>query len=357
MEKNWQITPITIEGKKRIEIRFPYHQGSIREIKSWKGAVWDASLHCWHVTDNAYFRELLGLAIPMKDYIGKGLADKMAIGGIEKIKEFTRFLRSKNYSEQTVKTYTEAIGIFLSYFPTKKVEEIGNTDVIDFNNDYIKAKKYSLSFQNQVVNALKLFYQSIQDARIDLDKVHRPRKVRVLPNVLSKEEVKLLLGSLMNTKHRAMLSLIYSCGLRCGELLNIQIGDIASDRNLLLIKQAKGFKDRIAPLSNKTIQLLREYYQAYRPKKFLFEGQYPNTPYDARSLQQVMKKALQKAGIKKPATLHWLGHSYATHLLEAGTDLRYIQEILGHKSSRTTEIYTHVSTRSIQNINTPFDDL
>ena len=346
-----------IEGKKRLEIRFPYNSTWINEIRSWKGAVWNASLHCWHVTDNGYFRELLGLTIPMKDYIGRSLEENMAIGGIEKIKAFTRHLRSKNYSEQTVKTYTEAISTFLRYFPTKKVEEINHTDVIDFNNDYIKAKKYSLSFQNQVVNALKLFYRSMLDAAIDIDKVHRPRKGLVLPNVLSKEEVKLLLGSLMNVKHRAMLSLIYSCGLRSGELLNVQIGDVESARNLLLIKQAKGFKDRIAPLSNKAILLLRDYYQAYRPKKFLFEGQYPNTPYDARSLQQVMKKAIQKAGITKPATLHWLRHSYATHLLEAGTDLRYIQEILGHKSSRTTEIYTHVSTRSIQNITTPFDDL
>lgn len=154
-----------------------------------------------------------------------------------------------------------------------------------------------------------------------------------------------------------MLSLIYSCGLRCGELLALQPHHIDSKRNIVFIKQSKGKKDRIVPLSPKVLLLLRDYYKAYRPKTYLFEGQRVGCPYDARSLQLTLKQALQKAGINKPVTLHWLRHSYATHLLESGTDLRYIQELLGHNSSRTTEIYTHVSTKSIQLIKSPFDDL
>ena len=154
-----------------------------------------------------------------------------------------------------------------------------------------------------------------------------------------------------------MLSLIYSCGLRCGELLSLKPEHIDSKRGLLIIKQAKGRKDRIAPLSVKILTMLREYYIASKPNIYLFEGSKKGEQYDARSLQQVLKQGVAKANITKPVSLHWLRHSYATHLLENGTDLRYIQEILGHSSSRTTEIYTHVSTKSIQNIVSPFDYL
>lgn len=154
-----------------------------------------------------------------------------------------------------------------------------------------------------------------------------------------------------------MLSLIYACGLRCGELLELKPEHIDSNRHVLIIKQAKGRKDRIAPLSEKTIVMLRSYYTIFKPITYLFEGQVKGTMYDARSLQQVLKQAVAKCEIHKPVSLHWLRHSYATHLLEQGTDLRYIQEILGHSRSTTTEIYTHVSTKSIQHIKSPFDDM
>lgn len=167
----------------------------------------------------------------------------------------------------------------------------------------------------------------------------------------------MILTAHSNIKHKTMLSLIYSCGLRRSELLNLKPNDIDSNRHLVIIRQAKGKKDRIAPLSPSILIMLRDYYKLYKPQTWLFEGQYPNTTYDERSLGHVLKQALDKTNIKKPVTLHWLRHSYATHLLEAGTDLRYIQEILGHKSSKTTEIYTHVSTKSLQNVKSPFDDL
>ena len=154
-----------------------------------------------------------------------------------------------------------------------------------------------------------------------------------------------------------MLSLIYSCGLRRSELLHLKPSDIDSKRNIVIIRQSKGKKDRITPLSPKILALLREYYQLYKPKTYLFEGQESGTTYSEQSLQSVLKQALQKGNITKPVTLHWLRHSYATHLLESGTDLRYIQELLGHNSSKTTEIYTHVSTKNLQQIKSPFDDL
>ena len=223
-------------------------------------------------------------------------------------------------------------------------------------NNYILKNNFSSAFQNQLVNAVKLYFSAIQHKKIDVELIHRPRREKVLPNVLSKEEVKAILDAPYNLKHRAMLAMIYSCGLRRGELLSLTKFDVDSKRMVVIIRMAKGKKDRIVPLSPKILNLLRDYYKSYNPKEFLFEGQ-GGGKYSEKSLENVLKQSLFKARNKKPVTLHWLRHSYATHLLESGTDLRYIQDLLGHKSSKTTEIYTHVSTKNIQNIRSPFDDL
>lgn len=288
----------------------------------------------------------------------KPLVKEIPLPSIQLKKEaFKRWMVQRRYSQNTINTYAEGLQVFLNYFKEKAVEDITNEDVIAFNNDYIIGKHLSSSFQNQIINAIKLFFRTIENRKLDLELIYRPRREKVLPNVLSKEEVKAILGSLNNIKHKAMLSLIYSCGLRCGELIHLQISDIDSKRGLIIIRQAKGKKDRIVPLSEKIVQLLRDYYQIHKPARYVFEGQEEGRTYDERSLQQVLKQAIRKAGINKPVTLHWLRHSYATHLLENGTDLRYIQEILGHKSSKTAEIYTHVSNKMIQRIVSPFDYL
>jgi len=239
----------------------------------------------------------------------------------------------------------------------KAIEDICNEDLVKFNNDYIIGQRLSASYQNQVVNAIKLFFRTMQKRSMDIELVHRPKTSKRLPNVLSKEEVKLILDALNNIKHKTMLSLIYACGLRCGELLRLRPEHLDSRRKLLIIKQSKGRKDRIVPLSDKAAALVREHIKIQGSAYYLFEGQTKGHMYDERSLQQVLKNAVLKAEIRKPVTLHWLRHSYATHLLESGTDLRYIQEILGHSSSKTTEIYTHVSNLSIQRIVSPFDNL
>ena len=283
--------------------------------------------------------------------------EELSPEGYQKIIEFKRWLRSKRYSESTIGTYTDALKTFLRYYSDKPISEITNQDVIIFNNDFILVNKLSVSFQNQIVNAVKLFFRTIENRKLDPELIHRPKRQKLLPNVLSKEEVKLILNAHNNIKHKAMLSLIYSCGLRCGELLALKPEHIDSNRKLLIIKQGKGRKDRIVPLSEKIINMLREYFIACKPEVYLFEGQTKGEIYDISSLQKVLKHALEKANIKKPVTLHWLRHSYATHLLENGTDLRYIQEILGHRSSKTTEIYTHVSTKCLQKIVSPFDYL
>jgi integrase/recombinase XerD len=270
---------------------------------------------------------------------------------------FKNYMNYRRYSENTIKTYSDALEVFFRFFQNKKLESLTIEDIIQFNNDYILRKNLSSSYQNQVINAVKLFYRNRFNKTMEVDFIQRPRREKRLPNVLSKEEVKSILEAPTNLKHRAMLSLIYACGLRRSELLNLTLTDILSNRNLLFIRQSKGKKDRVVPISNRLIDILREYYKAFKPKAWLFEGQFPNTKYSEKSLENVLKQSLTKTKISKKVSLHWLRHSYATHLLENGTDLRYIQELLGHSSSRTTEIYTHVSTLNLQQIRSPFDDL
>jgi site-specific recombinase XerD len=185
--------------------------------------------------------------------------------------------------------------------------------------------------------------------------LHRPKKEHKLPKVLSKNEVKKILDSSKNIKHKSILMLIYSAGLRRSELLNLHISDIDSERMVINIRGAKGKKDRISLLSGNMLNMLRDYYKKFKPVKYLFEGP-GNSKYSSTSVSNILKKATAKAGINKKVTPHMLRHSFATHLLEQGTDLRYIQELLGHSSSKTTEIYTHVSKRAIDKIKNPIDD-
>ncbi len=342
----WEAKVITHRGEGRIGVYFEKNADLIARIKMVKGSKWSQTLQVWHLpnTPENRIRFTIIQNIPSTD-------------GMAQIEKFKNHLRSKRYSENTIKTYSEALRSFLTFFKTKVVTEITNDDVIEYNNKYILHNNLSASYQNQIVNAIKLFFKTIENRKLDLDKVHRPKRPKILPNVLSKAEIKLILNAHSNIKHKTMLSLIYSCGLRRSELLNLKPVDIDSNRNIIMIRQAKGKKDRIAPLSIKILTMLRDYYTTYKPKTWLFEGQNDNEKYDERSLSNVLKQALTKVNITKPVSLHWLRHSYATHLLESGTDLRYIQELLGHNSSKTTEIYTHVSTKSLQQIKSPFDDL
>ena len=343
----WQAKLITHRGESRIAIDFTRTPERIARIKLLEGSRWSATKGLWHLPDTEAYR--LQFQLPPKIILNETHSEKITM--------FAHWLRSRRYSENTVKTYTEALRSFLLFYNEKAVSDINDQDIIIFNNDYILRHHLSSSYQNQIVNAVKLFFRTIDNKKLDPEIIHRPKREKLLPNVLSKEEVKQILEAHSNIKHRAMLSLIYSCGLRCGELLALKPEHIDSKRGIVLIKQGKGKKDRIAPLSVKIVAILRNYYTLYKPKIYLFEGQEIGKPYDNRTLQQVLKQALVKAKISKPVTLHWLRHSYATHLLENGTDLRYIQEILGHKSSKTTEIYTHVSTKSVQKIISPFDSL
>jgi integrase/recombinase XerD len=358
----------------KIALQFPYNQNLINEIKKIQESHWSHSQKAWLLPDSKEkldeLKELIiGKAILNIDQLNQPppqlptlkvsashYLPSITKEGLEKMDRFKNWMRSRRYSESTVNTYSEALIIFLRFYSEKKLEEITNEDLINFNNEYILKNKLSAAYQNQVVNGVKLFFRTIMNRKIDVDLIHRPKTPKLLPNVLSKEEVKSILDASGNLKHKSMLCLIYSCGLRRSELLNLNLSQVDSRRKLLIIKQSKGRKDRVVPLSEKIIIMLREYYLAFKPKHFLFEGQ-KGGKYSEASLEAVLKQSMKKAGISKPVTLHWLRHSYATHLLENGTDLRFIQELLGHSSSKTTEIYTHVSTKSLQNIKSPFDDL
>jgi integrase/recombinase XerD len=348
MEYSAQI--IVHNQKSRIAVQYENKPDLVARFRKLTDAKWSATLKVWHLPDTKENRIRFNLeALVLKPHV--------ALDKIEQIESFKKYLNTKRYSPNTIKTYTEALQVFLTFFNDKEVSKINNQDVVNFYSSYILEKNLSISYQNQIVNAVKLYFKTIKETAIIVEKIYRPKTQKLLPNVLSKEEIKKILLAHSNIKHKTMLSLIYSCGLRRSELINLKIHDINSDRNIVIIKQSKGKKDRIAPLSMGVLLMLREYYVTYKPLTYLFEGRENGTKYDERSLAEVLKQALEKAKIKKPVSLHWLRHSYATHLLESGTDLRYIQELLGHNSSKTTEIYTHVSTKNIQQIKSPFDDL
>lgn len=370
------VNKIVHKGRNCFSLSFPANAELNGIVKKLNGVRWSNTHKCW-LADNSrenlkeifrLFREIAAVeASGVFKYESNDLKQQVKRGEGKRPMELNReiknellkfkyWMRQKRYSDNTIETYLEGLKIFFRFHFQKPIHKINNDDIIRFNNEYIIKNNYSVSFQSQCINAIKLFYSTIQEKNLVIKDIVRPRKQYKLPNILSVGEVNAIINALKNIKHRCMIGLIYSAGLRRSELLNMEISDIDSKRMLIKIRAAKGAKDRYVPLSEKILGMLREYYKEYKPKIFLFEGQ-DGDEYSDRSLGLVLKKGLSLAAIKKEATLHTLRHSYATHLLEAGTDLRYIQELLGHKSSKTTEIYTHVSTKSIQNIKSPFDAL
>lgn len=360
-----RIRAIVHRGHEAWLVTFPYSRELYNRCKAMGGRYTRTYKGWWWLTDQiskeSLQDQLLEKPFPQKTrgkqnrrpFVRSGISHKVS----DKIRMMEVWMRQKRYSESTIKTYLSFVRQFFAVRPELSWNGVKTEDITKYNFEYFMAGCRSFSSQNQWFNAIKLYLKVHELDMGELQDIERPRRSRPLPNVLSKEEVRRILEVKGNLKHRTMLSLIYACGLRRSELLNLKPDDVASQRKLLIIRQGKGRKDRVVPISDKIIRMLREYYKAYQPERWLFEGQKPGTPYSPKSLSSVLKQAVDKAGIKKNVTLHWLRHSYATHLLESGTDLRYIQELLGHKSSRTTEIYTHVSTKSLHNIKSPFDEL
>lgn len=280
------------------------------------------------------------------------LSDEALIG-IEKVR---RHLNESRYSNRTVDCYISLLELFFKYFSGVNPAELREDDISDFFHDYISYHNYSRSYHNQLISAIKVYYKLNGSGDIDSSNLGRPRRTRTLPKVFSKEEVKKILNSTRNNKHMLILWIIYSCGLRRSEVINIKLKDLDRERGILNIREAKGMADRIVPVPVMVWEKIEEYKLGYRPAYWLFEGQ-TGGKYSAESVYRVFKQALKTAGIRKDVGVHCLRHSYATHLHENGLDIRYIQELLGHRSSRTTEIYTHVSRRNLMQVRSPIEDL
>ncbi|MFH1335438.1 MAG: site-specific tyrosine recombinase/integron integrase [Candidatus Zixiibacteriota bacterium] len=269
--------------------------------------------------------------------------------------DLRRELVSRKYSYKTVKGYIYYNRDFLNFIG-KKPSEINDSDIKDYLLYLAEEKQSATSTLNQAINALKFYYGTMLKKRFVYE-VKRPRKDKKLPVVLSKEEVAKILSSVDNIKHKAILMLVYSAGLRVGEVVKLKPEDIDSNRMLINIRGAKGRKDRYTMLSETALEVLRQYWREYKPGKWLFEGARKDRYISTRTVQHILEHACVRVNIRKDISVRTLRHSFATHLLESGVDLRYIQELLGHANSKTTEIYTHVSTKSLGKIRSPLDCL
>jgi site-specific recombinase XerD len=265
-------------------------------------------------------------------------------------------LRLKNYSENTIKNYRNWFLYFLYNFPERKPSEISKNEILDFLVRFRSGKKWSPTTQNQLINAIKFFYEKLLNRPKEYYDLPRAQREYKLPAVFSEAEIVAILNALENLKHKTIICLAYAAGLRVSEISNLKIENIDSGRMVITVRQSKGRKDRLIMLSEKLLVLLRAYYQEYKPKKWLFEGQ-TGDQYSVRSIQLILQHAKQKAGVKRKGSIHALRHSFATHLLEGGTDLAIIKELLGHTSIRTTLAYTHVSKKNIGKIQSPLDKL
>ncbi|QED37369.1 tyrosine-type recombinase/integrase [Antarcticibacterium arcticum] len=262
-------------------------------------------------------------------------------------------LELKRYANNTVKTYVSCFEAFINHYRHIEPEHINENDIRAYLQKLIQEGS-SNSYINQAINAIKFYYEVVMEMPNRFYGMERPRVEEKLPQVLAKEEVMAIIENTNNIKHRCVVSLLYSAGLRRGEVLNLKPGDIDGKRMLIRVESGKGNKDRYTLLSETLLKQLREYYIQWKPREYLFEGP-RGQRYSAESVVRIVKGASRKAGIQKRVTPHMLRHSFATHLLESGTDLRYIQVLLGHKSSKTTEIYTHVATNIFFKIKNPLD--
>ncbi len=330
------------ENNGLLVIKFPYDPRYISKIKEIRGHMWHPEEKVWTVPVSE-LEHLLSIFSREELHIAPELY----------LKPLERELKTRKYSQKTFKAYLYYNEEFLR-FANKRPEEIENKDVKDYLLHLVDEKNASASTLNIAINALKFYYGGILKKDF-IYSVKRPKKDKKLPVVLSRDEVSRIFSVIENPKHRLILMLVYSSGLRVSEVVKLRPGDIDVERGLIHIKGAKGRKDRYTILSDTVKREIPAYIETYKPEKWMFYGREKSKHISTRTVQKVFEIAIKKAGIEKDATVHSLRHSFATHLLENGIDLRYIQELLGHKSSKTTEIYTHVSNRDLRKIRSPLD--
>ena len=342
-------------------IKFEYDETLISLVRTVNGASWSKSLKAWYLISTAenlsmilkLFKNVTKVdvsKISKKTPFKRDLTDEQK----KLLNQFYLFLKGRRYSQSTIQTYTFFIADFINFHTKIPLKELSNRAVELFIETVFMERNYSVSSQRQFISALKIFTVFCPQTKIHNLSLERPKKSRILPSVLSQEEVLRIIQYTQNIKHRAILTLLYSCGLRIGELINLKLIDFHIDRKQLIVKKGKGRKDRYVSLADSFLPLLSNYYHSYKPTIYFVEGQ-NGGKYSAESIRSFLRKSCKKAGIRKPVTPHTLRHSYATHLLENGVDLRYIQTLLGHSKPETTMIYTHVQRKDLMEIQNPLD--
>ena len=350
-----------INDKKRIALLFRYDEDIITLVKQIEGRRWSATNKYWHIPYQENYLEVLNKKFRGKlEFIRSTNDIEVKVANnkpsyTKALKDYSDQLILKRYSENTMVIYKEQIIRFFKYYPGIDPFKLTDEDVKEYLLHLLKKKKISLSYQKQVVSAIKFYFEKVlgRDTKkyyFEIPKI----KEQKLPMVLSKSEVRKLIDSTDNIKHKAILSTIYSAGLRLSEVVNLKIADIDSKRKLIYVRNAKGKKDRTTILSTELLALLRMYFKEYKPNIWLFGG-LEGKKYNKRSVQKVFHKALVRSNIDKKVSVHTLRHSFATHLLENGVDLYHIQLLLGHSSPHTTMVYLHVRRVDLEKIASPFD--
>ena len=342
------------KGKEVIFIRFEYNAELITQIKKMVGAQWSQSQKAWYVLDSALYREKFGLS-PKQVTSKAVLSSISAINQIE-IQRYIEVLQLKAYSPSTIRTYHSEFTQLLLLLQEHSVYDLTPERLRSYFLYCINELKLSENTLHSRINAIKFYFEQVLKREKFFFDIPRPKKPSILPKVIHPQDIKRLFEVTTNLKHNTMLKFCYGMGLRVSEIVAVKITDIDSKNMQVLIERSKGKKDRYVNLPETLLEQLRLYFKEYKPKKFLFEGQY-GEQYSVRSAQKVFSDAMKKAKINKVVGVHGLRHSFATHLLEAGTDITFIQQLLGHNDLKTTQIYIHVSKKSIKNIKSPLDTM
>lgn len=343
----------THQNKKVIWIAFPYNTKLIQHLKQHTSAQWSRSNKKWYVLDKTSYRKLFGIeAMVMSSHV---LADVNAVNH-SAFNRFVEQLQLKGYSPNTMRTYSTEFVQLLKVIKTTKAESLSSEKLRSYFLYCIKTLKLSENTIHSRMNAIKFYYEQVLKRKKVFIEVPRPKKPSTLPKTLSAGDIRKMFAAVENKKHLLILKLCYGMGLRVSEVVNLKIADIDSKRMQVLISRGKGKKDRYAILPNSVLELLRAYYKEYKPTKYLFEGQ-DGGQYNIRSVQLMFKNTMRKAKIYKKIGVHGLRHSFATHLIEQGTDIRFVQDLLGHNNIKTTMIYTSLTDQTRRKIKSPLDNL
>lgn len=351
------------KGRPMIRLEFKYDGEIIAEIKKIRGRIYSATFKCWYIPDTGENRRSYGLSAfeQRPDLACESSAELPYQSMCESLLERMRDkINLKGYSPQTLKSYQTHIKKFLqSISRTQNPMEVTKADIERYLLDRQSHRVYSESDTNSHINSIKFLYEQVLGHERMLFYLPRPEKPLQLPKVLGEHELERLFRAVPNLKHKAILITAFSCGLRVGEVTRLKVSHIDGERMQVFIYRSKGKKDRYVTLSPVLKDILNQYIKIYKlnPTEYLFQGQVAGEPYSARSAQAIFNRAVKAAGITKDVTFHALRHSYATHLLEKGVDIKFIKELLGHFDIKTTERYLHVAREKLVHIQSPLDYL